>query len=311
VHLRPLGAPEQDPESPGDPRVDYDVPHEKPWGTDMVLYLFMKAVATGAMLVAAAFWLLGFAGPLVTLAAPALSIIFIGLTAAVLVIDLERPQRFFYILTKPNWRSWMVWGAWFLTAHGVLSAAWLAAGWFHLAAALDALAWPVLGVALLATSYTGFLFAQGLARDLWQGPTAAVDLIAQSGIAGSAALLVCGGVLERHPKLRVVLYHAGGAFPSLVGRLDKGYELFADLRGSIPRKPSSYVGSFWLDTLAFDETVLRQLIERFTAERFVIGTDYPLPMGPADPVGGVRALGLDAAAEAAILGGNARELLRL
>jgi len=191
VHLRPLGAPEQDPESPGDPRVDYDVPHGKPWGTDMVLYLFMKAVATGAMLVAAAFWLLGFAGPLVTLAAPALSIIFIGLTAAVLVIDLERPERFFYILTKPNWRSWMVWGAWFLTAHGVLSAAWLAAGWFHLAAALDALAWPVLGVALLATSYTGFLFAQGLARDLWQGPTAAVDLIAQSGIAGSAALLVC------------------------------------------------------------------------------------------------------------------------
>jgi aminocarboxymuconate-semialdehyde decarboxylase len=127
----------------------------------------------------------------------------------------------------------------------------------------------------------------------------------------AAALIVCGGVLERHPKLRVVLYHAGGAFPSLVGRLDKGYELFPDLRSSIPRKPSSYVGRFWFDTLAFDETVLRQLIERFTAERFVIGTDYPLPMGPADPVGGVRALGLDAAAEAAILGGNARELLRL
>src|SRR2546423_1151383 len=160
------------------------------------------------------------------------------------------------------------------------------------------------GLAALAASHPSRFVA--LASVPLQDPPAAA-----SELERAAALLVCGGVLERHPKLRVVLYHAGGAFPSLVGRLDKGYELFADLRGSIPRKPSSYVGSFWLDTLAFDETVLRQLIERFTAERFVIGTDYPLPMGPADPVGGVRALGLDADAEAAILGGNARELLRL
>jgi len=44
-------------------------------------------------------------------------------------------------------------------------------------------------LALLATAYTGFLFAQGLARDLWQGPHAALDLIAQSGAAGAATLL--------------------------------------------------------------------------------------------------------------------------
>jgi formate-dependent nitrite reductase membrane component NrfD len=43
---------------------------------------------------------------------------------------------------------------------------------------------------LLATSYTGFLFAQGLGRDLWQGPSAAIDLVAQSFAAGAAALLL-------------------------------------------------------------------------------------------------------------------------
>ena len=53
------------PQSPGDPRVDYDMPHGKPWGIDMVLYLFMKAVSTGAMLLGAMLWLLGYAGPLV------------------------------------------------------------------------------------------------------------------------------------------------------------------------------------------------------------------------------------------------------
>ena len=205
VHLRPLGAPAEDPSDPGAPRVDYDIPHAKPWGAEMVLYLFMKAVSTGAMLVAALLWLLGIGGPLVTLAAPVISIVFITGTAAVLVLDLERPERFLYILTKSNWRSWMVWGSWLLMAHGLVSAAWLAAAWLHAAAAMTPLAWAAIAVALPATAYTGFLFAQGLGRDLWQGPHAAIDLIAQSGIAGGATLLLASFAGGNAPGLRHVL----------------------------------------------------------------------------------------------------------
>ena len=190
VHLRPLGAPAEDPDAPGSPRVDYDVPHEKPWGADMVLYLFMKAVSTGAMLLGAILWLLGHSGPLITIAAPAISTIFIALTSAVLVFDLERPERFYYILTRSNWRSWMVWGAWFLAGHGAISGLWLLAGWLQWTGTLTLLAWPAIVFAFLATAYTGFLFAQGLGRDLWQGPHAAIDLVAQSGATGSAALLI-------------------------------------------------------------------------------------------------------------------------
>ncbi len=192
VHLRPLGAPEPDGADSGAPRVDYDVPHGKPWGIDMVLYLLFKAISTGAMLVAALLWWMGFDGALTTVAAPAISIVFISLTAVVLIVDLERPERFYYILTRPNWRSWMAWGAWFLAGHGLLSTIWLAAGWIGSDAALDALVFPTAVVALLATSYTGFLFAQGLGRDLWQGPSAAIDLVAQSFAAGAAALLLVG-----------------------------------------------------------------------------------------------------------------------
>jgi Fe-S-cluster-containing dehydrogenase component/formate-dependent nitrite reductase membrane component NrfD len=205
VHLRPLGAPAEDPSAPGDPRVDYDVPHAKPWGIDMVLYLFMKAVSTGAMIVAALLWWFGVAGPLVTIVAPIVSIVFIGLTAIVLVVDLERPERFYYILTRSNWRSWMVWGAWFLTLHGVLSGAWLAAGWFGPQTVLTALVWPAVIVGVLATAYTGFLFAQGLARDLWQGWTATFDLVAQSGAAGSAALLLATPAVSSGAAARPVL----------------------------------------------------------------------------------------------------------
>ena len=189
VHLRPIGAPDEDPASPGDPRVDYDTPHAKPWGVDMVLYLFMKAVSTGAMLIGAILWLIGYRASLTTMVAPAISILFITLTTIVLVADLKRPERFYYILTRPNWRSWLVWGTWFLVAHGTISGAWLAAAWLGWTGVLDVLAWPALVAAILATSYTGFLFAQGLGRDLWQGPHAAIDLIAQSGAAGSVALL--------------------------------------------------------------------------------------------------------------------------
>jgi formate-dependent nitrite reductase membrane component NrfD len=199
VHLRPVGAPMPDPESPGDPRVDYDTPHAKPWGIDMVLYLLFKAISTGAMIVAALLWWLGMDGPLVTFAAPVLSIVFVTLTAVVLIIDLERPERFYYILTRSNFRSWMVWGAYFLTGHGLLSLAWLAAGWFGMPAALDLLVVPVVIVSILATSYTGFLFAQGLGRDLWQGPSAAVDLIAQSTAAGSASLLIAALLVRTDP----------------------------------------------------------------------------------------------------------------
>jgi Fe-S-cluster-containing dehydrogenase component/formate-dependent nitrite reductase membrane component NrfD len=210
VHLRPLGAPDPDPLDSGAPRVDYDVPHGKPWGIDMVLYLLFKAISTGAMLVGALLWWLGFDGPLPTFAAGAVSIVFITLTAVVLIIDLERPERFYYLLTRSNWRSWMVWGAWFLTAHGALSALWIGASWMGWYGLLDVLVLPTVLVAVLATSYTGFLFAQGLGRDLWQGPSAAIDLIAQSTAAGSASLLLVAVLIGGR---------AGDAVPLLGGVL--------------------------------------------------------------------------------------------
>src|SRR5256714_248407 len=172
VLMRPLGSPEPDPERPGDPRVDYDVPHRQPWGLDMAIYLLTKGIGTGALLLSAILWLAGVRTPLTAFVGPSIGWLFVSLTAAILVADLERPERFYYILVRPNWRSWMVWGAYFLTAHGVIAVAWMIAGWYGSNTLITALAAPAIVVSILATSYTGFLFAQGLARDLWQGPLA-------------------------------------------------------------------------------------------------------------------------------------------
>jgi Fe-S-cluster-containing dehydrogenase component/formate-dependent nitrite reductase membrane component NrfD len=196
VHLRPLGSPVEDPDAPGLPRVDYDVPHEKPWGLDMALYLLTKGIATGALLLGVLLWWSGLREPLTTIVAPLVALAFISMTAIVLVIDLERPERFYYILTRPNWRSWMVWGAYFLTGHGLLAALWLGALFVGSDTARAALVAPAVIVSILATSYTGFLFAQGLGRDLWQGPLAGVDLIAQAVAEGAAALLIAGALVS-------------------------------------------------------------------------------------------------------------------
>lgn len=196
VTLRPLGSPAEDPASPGDPRVDYDMPHVKPWGFDMALYLLAKGIGTGALLLAAALWLLGFRNTTTMIAAPIVAVIFTTATAVVLVMDLERPERFYYILIRPNWKSWMAWGAYFLTTHGAVSALWLIAGWMQWHGTLDWLALPAIVVSVLATSYTGFLFAQGRARDFWQGPHAAIDLLFLSGAEGAAALLLASVILR-------------------------------------------------------------------------------------------------------------------
>jgi aminocarboxymuconate-semialdehyde decarboxylase len=127
----------------------------------------------------------------------------------------------------------------------------------------------------------------------------------------AAALLIYGGVLERHPRLKIVLYHAGGTLPALLGRLDMGYRLVPECKHAIPRPPSTYASQFHFDIIAHNRGLLRHLVASYGADRFVVGSDYPLPAGLAHPVQEVRALGLDASAERMILSGNAEMLLRL
>jgi Fe-S-cluster-containing dehydrogenase component/formate-dependent nitrite reductase membrane component NrfD len=205
VMLRPLAAPAPDPQRPGDARVDYDIPHVKPWGFDMAVYLLTKGVATGTMLVSLVLMLvLGDRSPLTTTIGPAISLVFLTVTAIVLIVDLERPERFYYILVRPNWRSWMVWGAYLLGVQGLVTAAWLAGVGVGYDRMLSWLVWPAIVSSILTTIYTGFLFAQGLARDLWQGPQSTIDLLAQAVVEGAAVLLLAGAATGAYADPAVV-----------------------------------------------------------------------------------------------------------
>jgi Fe-S-cluster-containing dehydrogenase component/formate-dependent nitrite reductase membrane component NrfD len=183
-------------------RTVYDVAHpERPWGWKVSTYLWTKSVAAGALLVAALATLggLSVAGPVSAVAAPVLSLVFLALTTALLVFDLKRPERFLYILFKPNRRSWLVWGGFILLAHGLLGTVWLVAGWRHDAGILFLLAPFVIVVTAASAGYSAFLFGQAEGRDFWQSPLVLPHLLLAAATAGSAILLLAATFFAGDP----------------------------------------------------------------------------------------------------------------
>jgi aminocarboxymuconate-semialdehyde decarboxylase len=125
----------------------------------------------------------------------------------------------------------------------------------------------------------------------------------------AAAHLVMAGVLERHPSLKILLAHAGGALWAVRGRLRRAHAQVPAARARLRESPDESLARLYHDTVTHDQALLRRLIEDAGSEHVLLGSDRPFDMGSDDPVGEVRALGLPAAAEAAVLGGNAIRLL--
>jgi len=182
------------PANAGLSRSVYDAPHAvRPWGWKVSAYLWTKSIAAGALLVAA------FAGSeawrgLFSGVAPALSLLFLALTTVLLVSDLKRPERFAYIVLKPNWRSWLVWGAWILMAFGGAGAVWLAAGATGRSDLLHLALVPSVLLALATAGYSAFLFGQAEGRDFWQSPLVLPHLIIAAVMAGAATLSIAAAV---------------------------------------------------------------------------------------------------------------------
>jgi Fe-S-cluster-containing dehydrogenase component/formate-dependent nitrite reductase membrane component NrfD len=170
-------------------RTVYDVSHEpRPWGWRVAGYLWTKSVAAGAALAAAAGVLGG--GGAARPGLPLVALVFLLLTAALLIVDLKRPDRFHYLFLRANPRSWLVLGAWILLAFGgVLGAFALLAG-AGAAAAVAWLAGPLLLLALGAAGYSAFLFAQAEGRDFWQSPLVLPHLLVSAVTAGAAVTLL-------------------------------------------------------------------------------------------------------------------------
>ena len=169
----------------------YDSPSQGVlWGWEVPAYVWTKAIATGTFLMMA-IWSL-FIGELSVeseMNGLIVSLIFMGLTGGLLVKDLDRPDRFLYVLLRPQWKSWLVRGAYIITGFGGLVSLKLLDNYLELG-----LTWlwiPGLVFAGLGAVYTAFLFNQARARDLWQTPIqSAIHMLVHAIMAGSVVMMI-------------------------------------------------------------------------------------------------------------------------
>jgi Fe-S-cluster-containing dehydrogenase component/formate-dependent nitrite reductase membrane component NrfD len=195
--------------------LSYDVPHTIPWDWRVSLYTWTKGIAAGVYLVAALLMLFGFISTSTSMiwiwVAPIMSGALLALTGGLLLWDLEHPKRFYLIFTRPQWKSWLVKGAFIIAGYALLLLIHFVVSILgYRSATSDTfsamisfparvvpwaarfLSWLTIAgipLAVLSAVYTAYLFAQAKARDMWQNPLLPPHLFVQALLLGSAALL--------------------------------------------------------------------------------------------------------------------------
>ena len=124
-----------------------------------------------------------------------------------------------------------------------------------------------------------------------------------------AACLYFGGVLDRYPKLTVVLAHGGGFTPYQAARWEHGWRVRPEPKKNISKQPTNIAKRFYYDTILHSAPVLEFMIGHVGADRVMLGSDYPYDMGMMDCVKHVRSLKISDADKATILSTGAEALL--
>ena len=197
-------------------QVAYNAQHKIPWHWPVPAYLVTKGIGAGIFMILS----LGFIfnlfpqDGLFNLVAGFLSLLFIGITTGLLVLDLEKPERFLSIVFRPQWKSWLARGAYLLIGFSGIAAIWwlleLGAyvGWWPEAVAASTrpiIYWVGLPLAGGVTVYTAFLFGQAEGRDLWQSSLLPFHLVVQALMVGSGVLLIADLFLTLDPALSGLL----------------------------------------------------------------------------------------------------------
>ncbi len=177
--------------SPSHARRVYDAPDKGVlWGWEVAAYIWTKAIAAGAfMLPIFGSYFMDIPPPVKWIGAIT-ALVFLTLTGILLIMDLGRPDRFLYVLLRPQWRSWLTRGAYIITGYGALLTAWIVASYLGFENALRFIEPLAIVFALLSAVYTAFLFAQAKGRDFWQSPMLGVHMIVHSLMAGFAVFQI-------------------------------------------------------------------------------------------------------------------------
>jgi aminocarboxymuconate-semialdehyde decarboxylase len=120
--------------------------------------------------------------------------------------------------------------------------------------------------------------------------------------------MILSGAFDKLPKsLKICFAHGGGSFAFLLGRLENAWSHHPVARGVCELPPSRYLDRFSVDSAVFDERALQFLVETMSAQRVMLGSDYPFPLGEHNVGALIRSSRLPAPAKARLLGENAAE----
>ena len=177
------------------PRRVYDAPQKGVmWGWQVSGYLWTKSIAAGVCLLplfAKSIKIadIGYTTELFGLFA---TLLFLGLTGILLIWDLDQPKRFLNVVLRPQWRSWLVKGAYIITGFSALVTLYLLTKLFNRSDGIveSLLRVPLMIFGILAAIYTAFLFAQAKGRDFWQSPLLPLHMLLHSLIAGSSLFAI-------------------------------------------------------------------------------------------------------------------------
>jgi aminocarboxymuconate-semialdehyde decarboxylase len=126
----------------------------------------------------------------------------------------------------------------------------------------------------------------------------------------AVASAITGGLLKRHPRLTIGFSHGGGAFGQVLPRLQHAWSSLAPVKAAM-EEPRQTARRFFYDTLVYDETALRFLIDTFGMGQLMVGSDYPFAIMDRQPVARLAGLGLPETDLDRLLFGNARRFLGL
>ncbi len=99
----------------------------------------------------------------------------------------------------------------------------------------------------------------------------------------TAARMLLSGFFDRYPGLRVCFSHGGGAFPFVYGRIKNGFSVRDEPKAG-GLKTLELPRNMFFDTIVYDRSPFRFMLETVGAERVLLGTDYPFDMRMREPV---------------------------
>ena len=189
----------------------YDAPSKGVlWGWEVSAYIWTKGIAAGTYMVAMMLWLSGSLDMTdLWLPVTGIGLGFLAITGVLLIMDLDRPERFLYVMLRPNWNSWLVKGAYILSAYGgvlFLSAVLAFFKPTDYELYLEYIAYAGIPLAALTGVYTAWLLQQAKGRSWSKDNLLPAKFLVETAAIGAATLAVLHGVLV-----------SGGMVPVLVG----------------------------------------------------------------------------------------------